>query len=283
MKWAELRSAWMVAKLGSVSAAAKQLGIHRSTVSRHLDDLEAHLGASLFLRNPKGVVPTEDGLALIELGDRADGMFSEFAGRLSGRRRLLTGTLKVSVLPGLSHLLMPALRRYQELHPRVHVEVLADRTLAHLEYGEAQVALRAGPKPEHRDYVVKVFRSVRLGLYASEGYLERFGRPLPASDPSEHRWVSLAHVGSAADRSAEDGLQAPGRGLSTNDHFVNLHAIVAGVGIGWLAEHDAARFPTLVRVDSSGDPAAKPLWVVTHVDANKDDRVRDFRRVLLEA
>ena len=70
--WTEVRSAYMVAKLGTVSAAADALGVHRATILRHIDALEAELGSKLFQRHQRGYTPTDVGRELLEVGSCAD-------------------------------------------------------------------------------------------------------------------------------------------------------------------------------------------------------------------
>ncbi|MEL6224833.1 MAG: LysR family transcriptional regulator, partial [Cyanobacteria bacterium J06627_8] len=80
--WNEIRTAYQVARLGTVSAAAEYLGVHRATVIRHIDALESVLGEKVFQRHSRGYTPTEVGLDLMRVAKTTDEQFSQLMGRI---------------------------------------------------------------------------------------------------------------------------------------------------------------------------------------------------------
>ena len=104
--WDEIRTAFHVARLGTVSAAAEALGVHHATVIRHIDALEARLGAKLFQRHARGYTATDAGRELLSVAQVADERFSQMAARIGGARDDISGDLIVTSLPGLSNLWM---------------------------------------------------------------------------------------------------------------------------------------------------------------------------------
>lgn len=185
-----MHTALMVVRHGTVSAAAAALGVHRATVNRHIDVLELALAAPLFLRHARGYNLTEAGREMQDVAGRADEMFSDLAGRSRSRRGQLSGELVVTALAGVAPLVMPLVRAMSAAHPGISIEFIADARLAKLEHGEARIAFRAGPKPEVPDYVVRHFRRICFGLYASRDHVERAGRP------EGERWNGHRFVGS---------------------------------------------------------------------------------------
>jgi DNA-binding transcriptional LysR family regulator len=171
-KWAELRTAYQVAKLGTVSAAAEVLGCHRATVNRHIDVLEAEIG--------------EDALRVAQ---KTESLIDDLAGRVQGGKTQIDGEIKLTILAPFASPLMGQIAdcRAQNLHGVVTIDASED--LAGLEYGEAHVALRAGPKPDHPDYVVSSFGWVGFNLYAHDRYVERHGLPSGANDLDGHKFV----------------------------------------------------------------------------------------------
>ena len=133
-----------VARLGTVSAAAEALGVHRATVLRHIDELEAELGVRLFQRSARGYLPTEAGEDLLRVAGTADEQFGQFASRARGRTEQLSGDFIVTSLEPLALALLPALKVFQARHPKLRVRFLASDKLFRLEYGEAHVAIRTG-------------------------------------------------------------------------------------------------------------------------------------------
>ena len=80
--WNEIRTAYELLRCGTVSGTADVLNIHRATVIRHIDALEALLGEKLFIRSAKGYVATEVGVELLDVAAQADERFRQFATRV---------------------------------------------------------------------------------------------------------------------------------------------------------------------------------------------------------
>jgi DNA-binding transcriptional LysR family regulator len=186
--WDEIRTAYQVARMGTVSGAAEVLGVHHATVIRHIDALEAALGAKLFQRHARGYTATEAGQDLLSVAGVADDQFTQLAGRIKGRGDEVTGDLIVTSLGSLSPLLVPTIAKFQERHPDLRVRLISDARLFRLEYGEAHVAIRAGKLPDQPDNVVQPFFTQTLRLVASAAYVEKHG-PLTDETLESHRFV----------------------------------------------------------------------------------------------
>ncbi len=271
----ELRTALMVARLGTVSAAAEALGVHRATVNRHVETLEGAFGGPLFQRHARGYALTDAGRDMLEVAGRADEMFESLAGRARGKAGQLSGSLIVTALAGVAPLVMPAVRDFHLAHPRIALEFIAGAQLARLEYGEAHVAIRAGAKPDVPDYVVTLFRRLRFGLYASRGYIDRWGEADPA-DLGGHRFVGAV----CAQRTVpyaewmNANVVPEALALRTTDPQVLHSAVCEGLGLGFIAEHDAGVRPDLVEVIPPDEAWSTALWIVTHVDLHRTAKVQ---------
>ena len=121
-RWTEIRTAYQVAKFGTVSAAADYLGIHRATVIRHIDALEAELGGKVFQRHARGYTVTEVGEDLMRVAQRTEEHFEGLAGRTRGRAGEITGELIVTSPEGSSSLLLPVMGSFQRLNPQMTVK-----------------------------------------------------------------------------------------------------------------------------------------------------------------
>ena len=275
--WTELRTALMLARHGTVSAAAEALGVHRATVNRHVETLEGVFGAPLFHRHARGYTLTDAGRDMLEVAGRADEMFADLAGRSRGQAGRLSGSLVVTALAGVAPLVMPAVRNFHLAHPEIELEFRAGAELARLEHGEAHLAVRAGPKPQEPDYVVTLFRRVRFGLYASRDYVARAGLPDP--DRLEgHRFVGSVDTLSPLPYAdwMQANVPASALALRTTEPLVLHAAVCEGLGLGFLADHDALVRPDLVPVIPPGDAWAVELWTVTHVDLHRTSKVQAF-------
>ena len=131
--WDEVRTAYQVARLGTVSGAADVLGVHHATVIRHIDALEKRLGVKLFQRHARGYTPTEAGADLLRVAQATHDQFQQLAGRIKGRGNDMSGDLVLTSLPGLAHLLTPALVAFQQEHPKLVLRYLTGERLFRLE------------------------------------------------------------------------------------------------------------------------------------------------------
>jgi DNA-binding transcriptional LysR family regulator len=111
--WDELRTAYQVARLGTVSGAAEVLGVHHATVIRHIDALEARLAVKLFQRHARGYTPTEAGRDLLAVAQAADEQFLQLANRMKGHGETVQGELIVTSISGVADLLVPVLAGFQ--------------------------------------------------------------------------------------------------------------------------------------------------------------------------
>jgi len=275
--WTELRTALMLARLGTVSAAAEALGVHRATVNRHIDTLEGEFQAPLFQRHARGYTLTDMGNEMLEIVGRADEMFSDLSGRSRGQAGRLSGTLVVTALAGVAPLVMPAIRAFHLAFPQIKLEFDTGTVLARLEHGEAHVAFRAGPKPETPDYVVKSFRHVRFGLYASRDYVSRRGQPA-RGDFEGHAFIGPNEKQSRLPYAdwMKRHLASEQYALTATDPLAISGAVKEGIGIGFLAEHEAADDPDLVVVHPPSEEWSVPIWIVTHVDLHRTEKIQAF-------
>ena len=282
--WDEIRTAFHVARAGTVSGAAEALGVHHATVIRHIDALEGRLGVKLFQRHARGYTPTEAGLDLLQVAQATDDQFAQLAGRIRGRGEAVTGELVVTSLSILSPRMAPALARFRSRHPDLVVRYLTGERLFRLEYGEAHVAVRAGPPPEEPDNVVQPFGHQAMGLYGSGAYLAQRNAPGTDADLETHDFVSLEGAESRApflrwlnETVAQDRIV-----FRASDHSSVRDAVLAGVGLGFVSRWDAERFPDLVPVLGEREAWRARLWLVTHVDLHRTTKVQTFLRFLKE-
>lgn len=275
--WDEIRTAFHVARLGTVSGAADVLGVHHATVIRHIDALEKRLGARLFQRHARGYTPTEAGRDLLQVAQATDDQFAQLAGRLRGQGGEVSGELTVTSVALLSPWLTPVLASFQALHPGLVVRFLTDERVFRLEYGEAHVALRAGSAPEEPDNVVRPFARIRQGLYAARSYADRHGLPQSEAELATHDFVGFDGPPKAHFlRWLHDRVPADRIVWRGTDLRVLPHAVRAGVGIGFVQVSEAARDPDLVEALPRLPEWDSQVWLVTHVDLHRTPKVQAF-------
>lgn len=279
--WDEIRTAFQVARIGTVSGAADVLGVHHATVIRHIDALEGRLGAKLFQRHARGYTPTEAGQDLLKIAGAANDQFSQLAGRIKGRGDEVTGELIVTSLEVLSPLLVPTIAEFQDRHPDLRVRLISDARLFRLEYGEAHVAIRAGKLPEQPDNVVQPFFTHTQRLVASQSYVDRFG-PLTADNIASHRFIGATEETPRAPyfRWLSENVPTSSIYFRVSDMPAAKEAVLSGIGIGFVANWDTDRTDDLVEMLPSLEEWCAKIWLVTHMDLHRTAKVQTFVRHL---
>ena len=274
--WDEIRTAFQVARLGTVSGAAEVLGVHHATVIRHIDALEARLGVKLFQRHARGYTATEAGADLLRVAQATDDQFGQLAGRIKGRGTEVSGDLVVTSLAGLSQSVAPLLVAFQRQYPEVIVRYLTGDRLFRLEYGEAHVAIRAGTVPDQPDNVVQPLKTFETGAYASRDYVDRYGVPAGPEDYPKHRFVGPEDPDSRAPFNIwlRENVPAAAISFRCTDVFSANAAVMAGAGIGFLDAREAGLYPDLVEIHAPRPEWSGPLWLVTHVDLHRTTKVQ---------
>ena len=278
--WDEIRTAWQVARAGTVSGAAEALGVHHATVIRHIDALESRLGVKLFQRHARGYTPTEAGAALAQVGRVTDEQFAQLGTRLTGTDCAISGELVITTLPGLVPLLRPATRQLCAEFPDLALRIQTDRRLFRLEYGEAHVAIRAGTRPSEPDNVVQPLSRLSVALYASQSYLDRYGAPRDDADLVNHRFVTEELDDSRAPFAQwlAGRSPAPRVVFRSNEAAARRAAIADGLGLGFhYGETDPA---DLIEVLPPRPEWQAPVWLVTHVDLHRTPKVQAAVRII---
>ncbi|MCR9126336.1 MAG: LysR family transcriptional regulator [Rhodobacteraceae bacterium] len=276
--WDEVRTAYQVARMGTVSGAAEILGVHHATVIRHVDAIEARLGVKLFQRHARGYTPTEAGQDLMRVAQATEDQLNQLSGRIKGQGDEVTGDLVVTSLALLAPLIVPALTAFQHLHDGLTVRYLTSDRLFRLEYGEAHVAIRAGRVPDQPDNVVQPFLRQRFALYASGSYVRAHGKPNGIEDYGNHIFVGADDQNNRAPFSVwlRENVPTSAVRFRGSDIASMTPAVLAGAGIGFLPVMEAQANPELIEIHPPIDDWSTHLWLVTHVDLHRTNKVQSF-------
>lgn len=283
--WDEIRTAFQVAKMGTVSGAAQVLGVHHATVIRHIDSLEQTLGVKLFQRHARGYTPTEAGSDLLKVAQATDDQFSQLVNRIKGRGEDVSGELVITSLPSMSTRIAPILADFQALHPGLIVRYLTGERVFRLEYGEAHVAVRTGSPPQEPDNVVQPFIGYPYGLYVHQSYIDRFGA-LNADDPLEGlRYVALDNLNHRAPTMQwlRDNVKPEQICYRVSTFEATFEAVKSGAGAGFvMADWAEQEGNNLIPVLAPKESWSVSNWLVTHVDLHRTPKVQAFLTYLKE-
>lgn len=276
--WDEIRTAYQVARMGTVSGAAEVLGVHHATVIRHIDALEKRLGTKLFQRHARGYTATEAGRDLLAVAQTTEEQFAHLASRIKGHGETVSGELVVTSIAGISDLLTPVMVSFQQRWPEVRVRFLTDMRVFRLDYGEAHVAIRAGSGAEEPDNVVQPLARIKTGLYAAQSYVDRFGKPASEAEFEGHRFICSDSETTRAPfyRWLRATVQADQIAYAATEPAALEEAVRQGAGIGFVSAFRAAAAPGLVEILPSRIEWEAPLRIVTHVDLHRTRKVQAF-------
>jgi len=260
-----------VAKLGTISAAAEELNLHRATVVRHVDLLEEQLAAKLFLRHQGGYTPTEYGQGLFDAAAKAEESFVDFEWRLAGQTETVSGDLIVTSTAMLLSTFASVLRQYQLDNPDVRVIYSVSGEVARLGTGEAHVAIRTGPYPEMEDSVMLPLARVRSAMYAHQSYIDRYGKPESVADFPNHRFISRV-IGEEKFPPflwLQNHIEPEQIVFMSNDLLAKIQAITIGMGVGFMPIAEAQAWPGMVEILPHNPDWDVNFWLVTHMDIHR--------------
>ena len=275
LNWTEFQAAYHVGRLGTVSAAADYLGVHRSTVQRHIDLLERRLGSKLFHRHSKGYSPTELGHTLMTASSATEDRFSQIAGIARNSDENITGDFVVTSIDVVTPFLSPLLTEFTTRYPGIRINFVSSHEMLRMELGEAHIALRLGSEPTEPDYVVQLLTELEFGLYASADYVDRLGKPETPEDLKHHKFLEFIGLFPGHpwkvwldQHIAESNVIM--RSMSTN---ALDQALIAGLGIGMFPTHKVVSHPEIVPILDGEQKWSDSLWAVTHVDIHRTPKV----------
>lgn len=284
----DIRAFCAVAEFGTVSAAARQLGETKGSISRRLSRLEHRLGVALLARAPRAVSPTEEGTAFYIKAREALAWLDDAAEDARQSQDVPQGHLRVTAPVDIGIELMPPIvAKFRALHPQITVELLLTDTPLDLAANRIDLALRAqdGNLPD-MVYRASSVAQLRVGLYAAPDYLEANGwsGDTPAALAEHHFVISREFTGAAqlvlTDRRGRTHEVVIRPSIRTSDYASVLRLAIAGAGIGPIpdlvaAAHVASR--ALVPVLADWSLSEGQLYAISLNGQKAPARVRVFR------
>jgi DNA-binding transcriptional LysR family regulator len=273
--WDLYRSFLAVIDSGSLSGAARDLGIAQPTVGRHIEALEQALGgAPLFTRSPGGLRPTETALALAPHAQAMAAAAQALVRTASGEADAAAGVVRITASEIVGGEVLPALlTEFREAHPRVTIELALSNRPEDLLRREADIAVRM-MRPTQDALLAKRIGAVAVGIFAHRGYLQKHGEPR-SLDEAGHTAVGFDRDPQVARamRAANLPLGREFFAFRSDSDLAQLAALRAGFGVGGCMFGLARRDPNLVHV-LPGVGFEMEMWVVMHEDLRASRRMR---------
>ena len=274
--WSHINAFLATAETGSLSAAARKLGLTQPTLSRQVAALEDTLSVMLFERVGRSLKLTEAGLRLLEhargMGEAAD----RIALAASGQAQDIEGRVRITASDVMAaHVLPPALHRLQEIAPKVEIDLVATNDIRDILRREADIAVRH-VRPEQPDLIARLIRTATAQFYGSTAYLDRRGRPRTIEELARHDIISFGDVDRmiAFLRDLDLDISHSNFRLGSENGLVAWAMAKEGFGLSVMSDEVGEATPGMEVVMPELKPVSFPIWLVTHRELHTSRRIR---------
>ncbi|MBT9459164.1 MAG: LysR family transcriptional regulator [Burkholderiaceae bacterium] len=282
--WELYRTFLGVLKEGSLSGAARALGITQPTAGRHVAALEQALGVALFTRSQLGLMPTEAALALRGHAEAMESTAASLERVASSQGDGVRGAVRISASEVIGiEVLPPILARLRQQHPQLQIELVLSNRVQDLLKREADIAVRM-VAPKQEQLLARRIGQVELGLHAHRDYLAQQGMPQTLAELAGHAVIGYDQT-NAFIRSFAKTLQGFTRdsfALRADSDLAQLALLRAGAGLGICQVALARRDPALQRVLPGLFSLQLETWVTMHEDLRNSPRCRVTFDALVE-
>ena len=274
----------MTAEEGSLSAAARALGMTQPTLGRQVAALEDALGVQLFDRTGRALQLTQAGADLLDHVRRMGAAAGDFSLVASGRSEAVEG--HVTITAGdivAAYLLTPALARLGRVAPGITVEVIASNAVQNLRRREADIAIRH-VRPDQPDLIARKLKEDAARCYATGAYLDRYGDPGGPDDLRGAVFAGFEPVDRFLSEMRARGLPLRRENVrvSSSNGVVLMEMMRRGEAIGVLSPDLAALIPDARPVLPGFTPIPVPSWLVSHRELRSNRRIRLVFDLLVE-
>ena len=274
--WSLIRSFLAVAEAGSLSAAARAIGISQPTLGRHIQAIETALEVTLFTRTAQGQAMTAAAQALLPSARAMQAAAAELALSARGQASGINGTVRITASRVVSHhVLPPVLARLRATEPGIQIELVPSDTTENLLFGEADIALRMY-RPTQPDLVARQIGALPLGLYAARSYLDRRGRPMSSEALMAHDFIGQDRMDQIIRVMRMLGLDVSRSffPVRCDDPLTYVELVRAGCGVGGILRAIGDPDPVLERIDLIPDLPSLPVWLTAAPRLRQSPRLR---------
>jgi DNA-binding transcriptional LysR family regulator len=274
--WELYRSFLSVLSEGSLSGAARALGIAQPTVGRHVAALEKALGLALFTRSQVGLMPTEAALSLRNYAESMRSTAAALERAAASQGTGVRGTVRVTASDVIGVEVLPLIiASLRDEHPELVVELVLTDRMQDLLRREADIAVRMA-RPRQELLVARRVGRIELGLHAHQRYLSAHGTPKTLADLAAHTLIGFDQP-TPFIRGAGKALSGWRReqfAIRTDNNLAQLALIRVGAGIGVCQAALARRDESMVRLFPRQLALQLETWITMHEDLRDSPRCR---------
>ena len=264
-----------VARTGSLSAAARALGVGHVTVGRRIALLEKRLGVTLLNRTPDGFAATSAGEAILRQCMAMESAALDLERVAAGRDSLVTGSVRLTTTEALAYqLIAPAIAALRQTHPELRVDLIVGVRSLDIARRDADLAVRFA-RPSASDLVCRRLGEIGFSLYASQRYLARSGIPKRGQGMAGYDLITFTGAPTATSPFfMAESLEGARVALRCDNPLIQLKAAANGLGIAELACFLGDSSADLVRVWPDETPAYRTAWLIVHHDLRRSARIK---------
>ncbi|WP_424978738.1 LysR family transcriptional regulator [Leisingera sp. S232] len=282
--WNHIRAFLATAETGSLSAAARQIGLTQPTLSRQVAALEEQLGVLLFERLGRALALTDAGHELLEhsrkMGEAAQGLSLAAIGQAQS----IEGTVRITASDMMSAYVLPQVLHQLRLRaPKLSIEVVAANDIRDLMRREADIAIRH-VRPEQPELIARLVQEATGHFYAAKTYLDRRGRPSSLAGLASHDFVSFGDAERMISYLVPLGIPVTTGNfrIGSNSGLVAWELVRQGFGVTPMSDEVAATAPEVERLVPGSDAITFPVWLATHRELHTSRRIRLVYDLLAE-
>ncbi len=275
--WNQARAFLVTAEEGSLSAAARALGLTQPTLSRQVAALEQGLGAQLFDRVNAGLTLTPTGVELLEhvkkMGEAANGLSLN----ASGLSSTLEGNVCISVAESTAFFMLPPiLKALKQQFPAIRIELVVSNESSDLTRREADIAIRAY-RPTQPDLITRKLKGYAGRLYANRQYWASLTQQFGENAIHHADFISFANTFEYAELLKQYfnlSIEQSQMSIITANHLVHWQLVKQGLGVGVMSTNIGDKEPEVIAILPDKPPVEGETWLVTHQELRTSLRIR---------
>ena len=284
LDWSLVQAFLAVAETGSLSGAARVLGMSQPTIGRHIQSMEDTFGVALFHRQARGMALTDFGKALLAPARAMQDAAAQLAQTAAGGSTDLTGTVRITASLFVSHhVLPPVLAEMRASYPDIQLDLVASDQSENLLFREADIAVRMY-RPRQLDMVTRHIGSVPLSIFAAHSYLQRRGRPSTIEEFLTHDFVGYDRNEDIIKGFRDAGMHVDRSffPVRTDNQTVYWELVRAGCGIGFSHRSKGPQDPSIEELILPIDIPPLEVWLTAHEKVRQSPRVARIWAILAD-
>jgi len=274
--WSLIPSFLAALEQGSLMGAARSTGMSQPTLGRHIAELEQQLNVVLFERTGRGLLPTQNALALAEAAQTMQTGAASFSRLAIGSTSGLHGVVRITASqPVACFLLPPILARMRLALPEVTVALVVSNEISNLLRRDADIALRM-TRPNQRSLIAKCIGQVNIHACAQHDYLQRRGTPRLMNDLVDHDLIAGDFISDVEMGFESQGFSAKALrfALRSDDLNAQWAAVRSGLGIGFMSDYLIRSEPSVKVLLTELKLPEFPVWLTVHRELQTSARIR---------